>query len=223
MEAVNTIVDKILETGSTEALIQFHREQKADDARRAYYGALTLAQGNFLPIVKTGENKHTNTRYETLADIQRAVTGPLQAQSLTLSHKPKVTPESCDVTVVMTHVEGHQEESTVSLALDTSGKKHSIHAAGSSLTYATRYAMKAMLNLVIENEDDDGVAGGAAQVELVTEEQAADIEALVTEKGRDRDKMFAHFGAKYKVAIESYAGIPASIYTEIITTLNKAR
>lgn len=61
-----------------------------------------------------------------------------------------------EVTCIITHIEGHSEESKMIGPEDYSGSKNSIQARGSSTTYLERYALIGALNLVTADGDVDG-------------------------------------------------------------------
>lgn len=61
-----------------------------------------------------------------------------------------------EVTCVITHVEGHSEETKMIGPEDYSGSKNSIQSRGSSTTYLERYALIGALNLVTADGDVDG-------------------------------------------------------------------
>jgi len=65
---------------------------------------------------------------------------------------------------VITHSEGHSEQTPITLPHDTSGSKNAIQALGSTSSYGERYTLFAMLGLA-SAPDDDGQAGapGAPQ------------------------------------------------------------
>ncbi len=89
------------------------------------------------------------------------------------------------VTGVLSHRDGHSEETTMFLPIDTSGSKNAVQAVGSSTSYGKRYTASALLNLTSRGEDDDAktAAGG-----FVTEKQATDIIDLLEATGADRAK-----------------------------------
>lgn len=61
-----------------------------------------------------------------------------------------------EVTCVITHIEGHSEETTMIGPEDYSGSKNSIQSRGSSTTYLERYALIGALGLVTADADNDG-------------------------------------------------------------------
>jgi len=60
-----------------------------------------------------------------------------------------------NITCILSHREGHREEVTLPLPLDTGGAKSNVQAAGSTISYGKRYTLCAILNLSTRGEDDD--------------------------------------------------------------------
>ena len=95
--------------------------------------------------------------------------------------------------------------------------KTQIHGEGSSFSYAQRYLTKLAFNLRIEGEDDDGNKAGRGP-ELITESQAADLLAKITEVGANKEQ-FLKF-----LKVEKLSDLPAKRYTAAIRALeDKAR
>ena len=87
------------------------------------------------------------------------------------------------MTATLLHSKGHKMQSSIPLALDSSGGKNNIQAMGSSSSYGRRYAMCNILNIVTIGEDDD-----ANSAFPITTEQAIELDLKLTESGLDRAK-----------------------------------
>lgn len=134
-------------------------------------------------------------RFATWEAIDAAVRPLLQREGFSLSFD--TAPRAGDgggatVTGTLSHIGGHKRTASITLALDSSGGKNSIQAMGSTFSYGKRYCTTALLNIVTEGEDDDGVRGGAR---FITEEQAERLRGLMKATGRQEgpllDSMFA--------------------------------
>jgi hypothetical protein len=98
--------------------------------------------------------------------------------------------------------------------------KQDPQAAGSAITYARRYALQSIAG--IPSEDDDGqsaMAGktASAVIPVVTDNQAANIQALLQEVGADCVKFLAYF------KVNSFNSIPLDQFNLAITMLEKKR
>src|SRR5437660_174203 len=60
------------------------------------------------------------------------------------------------VTCILTHVQGHSEQVSMSAQPDTSGSKNSIQAIGSTASYLQRYTLFAATGLAPKDADTDG-------------------------------------------------------------------
>jgi hypothetical protein len=92
----------------------------------------------------------------------------------------------------LSHVKGHSETRSISLPADSSGGKNSIQAVGSTTSYAKRYLVGMLLNIITKGEDDDANGAGAR----ITDEQAQQIEKLINQTGSDRRRFLTYIGAE---------------------------
>ena len=117
----------------------------------------------------------------------------------------------------VSHTAGHRESSEFKCPVDRENKTkiNVSQQQGSANSYAKRYALANALNLSFGGEDDDGQAAGT---EYVNEDEAANIEALLTELDADRVKFL-----KWCKAPEGIAYIRRAQYPAIIARLDKMR
>jgi len=150
-----TDVDKL------ERLLAMYERIKAADAKRAFSSALREAQNEIPIMAERGKtDKSTYTLWEDANEIIKPI---LDRHGLNLSFRCGQTPEGrILVTGVLSHDEGHSEETTISLPSDTSGSKNAVQAVGSSTSYGKRYTAFALLNITSRGEDDDGKKAGKA-------------------------------------------------------------
>ena len=94
-----------------------------------------------------------------------------------ISFKVSEVEKGVRVTGLLLHRSGHREETEMIFPSDTSGSKNAVQALGSSISYAKRYIMCAMLNITTRGEDDNGFA--AVPVAKVAAIQAQSIQSLL--------------------------------------------
>ena len=117
------------------------------------------------------------------------------------------------MTGILSHRDGHREETTLTLPYDSSGSKNSVQAAGSSYSYGRRYATLMLLNIssrAPQDMDDDGRAAGRG-VEIDSED-AAYVRRLLIETASDEAKFLERIrapsvdeiktGDQFKLAID---------------------
>lgn len=156
----------------------------------------------------------TRSRYALFEDINEAVKPFLKAHGFALTFKTHTSKGEAVVTGILMHAEGHREETDITLEADTSGSKNSVQSIGSSISYAKRYCLCALLNITSRGEDDDGSRGN---VKRITDDQAATLQALIDEVKADRSKFLRY------MKVSKLSDIPATKYADGIKALEKKR
>lgn len=115
------------------------------------------------------------------------------------------------VTCRLLHKDGHYQEASIPVALDTSGGKNNVQAAGSSFAYGKRYTTEMIWDIVKEGEDDDG---NAAFVEApIDEAQLKAFQEIIDTWQIDTAKFCGH------LKVESLAAIPNKMYPKAMNDL----
>ena len=78
-------------------------------------------------------------------------------------------------------------------------------SVGSSTSYGKRYTASALLNLRTGEADDDGALGGDEP--RISEDQVANLQALIEEVGADKARFFAYLkiGALDEIYARNYS------------------
>jgi hypothetical protein len=178
-------------------LMSWRKEIVAEQRRAAFDEAMAAAKAE-IPVIKknrrvgfdTKGGDRTEYSHEDLGEIARTV-DPILAK-FGLSYRYRVSSDTnapVKVTCVVSHRDGHFEETTLTAGRDDSGKKNAIQQVGSTITYLQRYTLKAALGLAAAT-DDDGRASGQAEEEpytpppgSITEDQAMNIRDALDAKG----------------------------------------
>lgn len=201
-----------------ERLLSMHERIIERQAKASYSASLAQMQPELPMIGERGGIKNKDgvvqSRYALWEDVVSQITPVLSRHGFALSFRTGNDAGGVTVTGVLSHRDGHSEQTTLTLPIDASGSKNAVQSVGSSTSYGKRYTAAALLNLRTGDVDDDGQAGGGG---FITEAQAADIEALITEVGANRA-----FFLKYLKA-ESVERIPASKYSNAVAALEKKR
>lgn len=156
-------------------LLAVRREWEADEARKAYFRAISEFQSR-APIIEKGDDAH-GKKYARMDRIWRTIR-PLFTD-LGLS----CTWQVCTVRDNMCHVEGqlaHSQGHCVPLAMDVAlpaiiTGQNAAQQVGSARTYATRYAFCAATGIQT-GEDDDAYSAGT---DFATKEQVDLMESLL--------------------------------------------
>lgn len=158
----NVDIDKM------ERLLQMQERIMERNARSSYAADLSRMQEHLPVIAENGRivvrDKVTkevvqSTGYALWEDINEAIKPILSAHGFALSFKTGLAPDNkITVTGILSHRDGHSEETTMILPHDSTGSKNAVQAVGSSTSYGKRYTACALLNITSRGEDDDGHA-----------------------------------------------------------------
>jgi hypothetical protein len=217
------IIAKAVEGGTDvsvlEKMFDLYERDQAREARKQFDAAVAKFQGEVKPITRV--KKADRYMYAPIEQIMKTIQPELTANGLSIRFDTKDHKDGevwmITAYCVVSHVGGHKETSQFTCPVDRDNrtKINVSQQQGSGNSYAKRYALSNALNIVYEDEDDDGKGAGT---EYVTEEEAANIEALLTEVDADR-KLFLQWAANS----ESIETIPHGWYSACIRTLDRKR
>ena len=155
--------NKDVDVSKLEKLLDMQERIMAKNAEMAFNAAMAQMQAELPTISERGEiivNGQLRSRYAKFEDINEAVKPVLQKYGFAVSFKTDTTGNVVKVTGILTHREGHREQTDMVLPVDVSGSKNPVQAVGSSVAYGKRYVMEALLNLTSRGQDDDGKGAG---------------------------------------------------------------
>lgn len=193
--------DPSVDIDKMERLMAMKERMDASRAKAAFDNALAEMQPE-LPVVHKGgkitiKKKDTeeviqSTPYALFEDINIAITPILAKYGFAISFRTAAEGK-VRVTAILSHREGHREETSLDLMHDSTGSKNSVQAIGSSVSYGKRYTLCAILNITVKGEDDDAKLGGAVPI---TEEQEKELNDLIRETKADERKFLQYMGFK---------------------------
>lgn len=196
-----------------EKLIGLQERWMAGQARRAFDEAIAAAKAE-IPVIakdrKVGfESKKpgaaaTSYKHESLGEIARTIDPILAKHGLSYRWRSSQGDGGISVTCVLSHKDGHFEETTLRGGADSSGNKNPLQAVASTTTYLSRYTLKLALGLATAEGDDDGQSAHPSA--KITEEQVNELIALADETSADKSKICKWLG------VESVPEIPAAAF-----------
>jgi hypothetical protein len=207
----NVDIDKM------QRLLDMRANETARQAKAAYAAALAEMQPK-LPVIgrrgqiKIGQDASKNPKYALWEDINDAIKPVLAAHGFALSFRTGRDGDRVTVTGILSHRDGHSEETTMVLPIDTGPGRNAVQSIGSSTSYGKRYTATALLNLTSRGEDDDGEAGGA---EPITDKQSEELKTLIVQVGADIQKFLKVF------KIDRVEDLPAKRFEEAKTRLEQ--
>lgn len=142
-----------------EKMLDMQERILARNAMVAFNAAMAEMQSEIPTIEKGGAivvNGQERSKYARFEDIMRVVKPIMQRQGFAMSFRTETGQGFVKVTGVLMHREGHREETSMELPIDSSGSKNTVQAIGSSTAYGKRYVLCALLNIATGGEDDDG-------------------------------------------------------------------
>lgn len=215
-------------------LMSWRKEIMSEQKRAAFDEAMAAAKSE-IPVIKknrrvgfdTKGGDRTEYSHEDMGEIARTV-DPILAKH-GLSYRFRVSSEvnaPVMVTCVVSHRDGHFEETTLTAGRDDSGKKNAIQQVGSTITYLQRYTLKAALGLAAA-ADDDGRSSQAEEEAYVpppgsiSDEQAANIRDALEAKGASQNAFIQWAAGKgmFSGRKKLIAEIPAEHYDACMTAI----
>ncbi len=130
-----------------------------------------------MPMIKKKASGH-NTKYARYEDIERQVRPHYTKYGFSLTYTSRIEGNNEIYTGTLRHREGHHELASIVLPADASGGKNAIQAKGSSMSYAKRYLLTMLLNIVMCDEDDDGHYAGDVIDQAIVDDIKNRIKAL---------------------------------------------
>lgn len=117
--------------------------------------ALSAAQGKITGALKDSANPFFKSKYADLASCWDACRGPLSENGLAVIQTPEIDDQGITLLTTLAHSSGQWIKSRLRMV----PKDGSPQAAGSTLTYARRYALTAMVGIAQVDDDANEASG----------------------------------------------------------------
>lgn len=224
LAAVQSAVAAGKDADTIERLLAMSERIMDRKATEVFWSDFHQARADMPAIKARGTNQTTKSNYALLQDVQKLIVPVYSKYGFNMVFSTDQSPIENHVRIVadVTHRSGHCEQYHTDLPLDMTGmkgqqNKTAVHATGSTTSYGQRYLTCLVWNVEVQKNplDDDGNAGGA--VELLTDEQAANISALWDEVGGDLQKFLQPYGC------EDFAHMPQKFLKRAIHRLEQKR
>lgn len=169
-QLVNQLVQQggTLDLAAMERLMGLQERWEANEARKAYNVAFAAFKSEAVRILKNQkvtDGPLKNKSYAELHSVVDAVTPALSRHGLSASWRlTRDEKDWIEVTCKLEHTGGHSESVSMGGPPDAGGAKNAIQARASSVTYLSRYTLKAITGVAEGGEDDDGNGAGPAVV-----------------------------------------------------------
>lgn len=210
MELLAKALDKGLQPEMLEKLMDLQERHEGNQARKSFNNALADAKAEIKPVLKSRRVAYdakngggrTDYSYEDLAAIAEAVDPILGKHGLSYRFRTESPIDRpIRVTCILSHRDGYSEENTLEGPRDSSGSKNALQGIGSTVTFLSRYTLKAAIGLAAAKDDDGQAAGGDSRI---TEDQLKELLTLKDNADADLEKLCAYF------KIEALPDLPQS-------------
>lgn len=169
-----------------EKMMDLQERWERREAEKAFNEALAAFRGEALEVLKrkrvafvTRDGDTTSYKHAELSDIVDVVSPALARHGFSYRWDVQQSEGWVTVTCILKHAKGHAEQVAMGGPPDNSGKKNSIQAIASTVTYLQRYTLKAITGIAEKGDDDDGQGGADSDA---GQEQPAD---KVLDAGRE--------------------------------------
>jgi len=217
MEIISAAIQKGMKPEDLTQLFELQERWEAGEARKAFNTAMTAFKASPPDIVKNKHVEFGQTSYDhaSLDHVAEAISAAMSPHGLSFRWDiPQA--EQITVTCIIAHSMGHSESVTLSAPADDSGKKNKIQQIGSTVAYLQRYTLLSATGLAARGMDDDG-RGSALPPEMISEQQAADLQALFEEVGGDLSLLLKPYD------IVKFSDLRADCYDRVINRLETKR
>lgn len=146
-----------------KGIMELQEKFEANEARKAYVADMAAFKLNPPEIYKTKLVSFSGTEYmhATIGDVAKAIVDALARHGFSHSWETRQADGMITVNCKITHRMGHSESTSMQSAPDVSGKKNSIQAIASAVSYLSRYTLLAACGLAtMDIPDDDGRSYG---------------------------------------------------------------
>lgn len=212
--------DERVDVAKMAALLEMKERLDSRNAEMAYNQAMARLQPKLPRITKEGKidlGRGTPMGFARLEDIDRAIRPLLTEEGFSVSFTSEDAAAGVLMTCVVSHIEGHSKQSKMHLPADSGPGRNSLQAIGSARSYAKRYLICDMLNIVTVGSDDD-----ARSIGRISEQQAETLWTLIADCGMDKNKKLMDQFLSYMMA-KKYTEIYADDFKKAVTVLEGKR
>lgn len=135
-----------------------------------------------LPEIKKLSKAH-NSKYAKYEHIERQIRPLYTEEGFSVTFNTSKDSDNVTYYGTLRHKSGHSETAEIELPIDTSGSKNAIQGRGSTVSYAKRYLIGMLFNIVTVDEDDDGNMGELTQE--IDDAQFTELQRLIEESQTD--------------------------------------
>lgn len=197
-------LDKGAPIESLERLVALQERIMDRNAAAEFFDAMAAFQRECPPIKKasraefvTKSGGRASYTYAELDEIARTVNPILARMGLSYTWDSTVAEGVMVVTCTLRHRSGHAVTAKFGSKVEGSPLMSGHQATAATLTYARRQSLVQVLGLTTTDDDNDGQGAHGGEREgsagVVTDQQALEVEALITDTGADLPAFLGFF------------------------------
>lgn len=176
-----------------ERLVALQERQEERQSKKLYVEAMARLQAQLPQMDKDGQAK--NSKFARLESIDTIVRPLMADEGFSLSFDElEHSEKTVTFIAIMSHRGGHTESKRLTVPIDVASKnsqgnsiRPAIQDAGSTVSYARRYLIKMLLNIIEQDEDTNG-----EKLKKITGEEEATIKAQLDAPGMNLSKFLAY-------------------------------
>lgn len=182
-----------------ERLLKMHEQVVARNAEQAFNAAMSQAQAQMGRVSADSTNPQTRSKYASYAALDRALR-PIYTEygfSLSFGTGEGAPQDWARVVCYVSHRDGHSRTYHIDMPADGKGAKGGdvmtkTHATISAVSYGRRALLKMIFNIAEGKETDDDGNRAGSDGGVVSEEQVAELRALIMDVDADLPKLLAY-------------------------------
>lgn len=214
-----------------QKLLDVFKDIKGMEAKAAFNAAMSAFKAECPPIrcqTTSGQFTRVNRAgvkvagaYAALGDISRVIDPVLGKHGLAYRWSDAIVGgtsagQTLTQVCVLSHAGGHSERASVTFPIESRAGASPQQKYGSTMTYARRYSLIAVLGLTTTDLDDDG-AGSSEPANPISIDARDNLIDLLKETHADEARFLAFFG------IETVGELPGNRYDEAVRMLGAKR
>jgi hypothetical protein len=210
---VSAISNPDVDPAKLHSLLDFQLRMMDKKAEILFNEAMARLQPKLPVIEKKGAITYggKSQPYAKYEDIFAEINPLLHEEGFSFEFDSEEVEKGTRYSGTLNHSGGHSKTKyTPPLPADSSGGKNAIQALGSTVSYAKRYLVGMLLNLITKNEDDD-----AQMIGEINDEQILELEKLIVDTNSKKDGFLKFLG------VNKLAEIQARDYQKAVTLLKQ--
>lgn len=202
--------DPTVDVEKLDRLIAMHERVLAMAATAAFNRAYAQMQAELPQITEHGQilvKGQVRSTYARLEDIQAATVPVLKVYGFALRFRTEwPAPGVIRIVGILTHEQGHHEESTFEAPLDDSDFRTEIQSRGSTVSYGRRYTTLDLLNIATRGQDDDGETSTTVpEIPMGYADWLLDLEVVASEGTSRLKATWAKSKPEYRDLLVTYS------------------